>query len=77
MAILLGHNWPGNVRELENAIERAILATTGTVIGSDVLSFLTRTIPMQHEVPGWIPVVGPQSFPTPFQQPKTDSAARC
>ncbi len=73
MAILLGHNWPGNVRELENAIERAILATSDMVIGHDVLSFLTRTIPMQHEVPGWIPVAGPQSFPTPFSQPKTDS----
>ena len=45
MAILLGHNWPGNVRELENAIERAILATSGTVIGPEVLGFLTRTMP--------------------------------
>jgi DNA-binding NtrC family response regulator len=73
MAILIGHNWPGNVRELENAIERAILATTGTVIGKEALAFLTRAMPTQNELPGWMPVAGPASFPTPFNQPKTDS----
>jgi DNA-binding NtrC family response regulator len=73
MAILLGHNWPGNVRELENAIERAILATTGTMITHESMAFLTRTVPTQNEVPGWMPVAGPMSFPTPFTQPKTDS----
>ncbi|HEY3295141.1 MAG TPA: sigma-54 dependent transcriptional regulator [bacterium] len=73
MAILIGHNWPGNVRELENAIERAILATTGTVIGKESLAFLTRVVPTQSELPGWMPVSGPVSFPTPFAQPKTDS----
>ena len=73
MAILIGHNWPGNVRELENAIERAILATTGTEIGKEALAFLTRAVPTQNELPGWMPVSGPVSFPTPFAQPKTDS----
>jgi DNA-binding NtrC family response regulator len=42
MALLLGHNWPGNVRELENVIERAILASTSTVITAETLQFLTR-----------------------------------
>jgi DNA-binding NtrC family response regulator len=73
MAILLGHNWPGNVRELENAIERAILATTSTEINGEVLNFLSKTVPMQSQVPGWIPAMSPASFPAPFNQPKTDS----
>jgi arginine utilization regulatory protein len=42
MATWLGHNWPGNVRELENVIERAILASPGTVITAETLQFLTR-----------------------------------
>ena len=31
---LLAHRWPGNVRELRNAIQRAALLATGTVIGA-------------------------------------------
>jgi DNA-binding NtrC family response regulator len=73
MAILVGHNWPGNVRELENAIERAILATTGTQINAEAMGFLSRLVPMQNEVPGWIPAAGLGAFPKPFSQPKTDS----
>lgn len=30
---LLAYAWPGNVRELENALERAVILTTGTTIG--------------------------------------------
>jgi two-component system response regulator HydG len=36
-AKILAHNWPGNVRELENAIERAVVMSQGTVIGADDL----------------------------------------
>lgn len=32
MDILLKYSWPGNVRELENAIERAVILTTGDYI---------------------------------------------
>jgi DNA-binding NtrC family response regulator len=31
------YQWPGNVRELENALERAVILTTGDRIGVDVL----------------------------------------
>ncbi|MBL4615197.1 MAG: sigma-54-dependent Fis family transcriptional regulator [Magnetovibrio sp.] len=34
---LLGYSWPGNVRELENAIHRAILLSTGDVIGPEAI----------------------------------------
>ncbi|MDD5087625.1 MAG: sigma-54 dependent transcriptional regulator [bacterium] len=73
MALLLAHHWPGNVRELENTIERAILATTETAIGPEVLSFLTRSVVPQDTLAGWTPVAGPASFPAPFAQPKSDS----
>jgi formate hydrogenlyase transcriptional activator len=32
MAVLCGYDWPGNVRELENAIERAVILTSGSVL---------------------------------------------
>ncbi len=34
---LLQHSWPGNIRELENAMERAVLISTGTEIGPEDL----------------------------------------
>ena len=32
MDLLLKHPWPGNVRELENAVERAVILTTGEYV---------------------------------------------
>ncbi|MBA3541657.1 MAG: sigma-54-dependent Fis family transcriptional regulator [Deltaproteobacteria bacterium] len=32
LELLVGHDWPGNVRELENAIERAVVLSTGSQI---------------------------------------------
>ena len=34
-ALLLAHQWPGNVRELENAIQRALILSTGPNIGPE------------------------------------------
>jgi two-component system, NtrC family, response regulator HydG len=33
------HHWPGNVRELENAMERAVLFTEGTLVMAEALPF--------------------------------------
>jgi DNA-binding NtrC family response regulator len=38
LEVLSGHPWPGNVRELRNAIERAVVACEGDLIGSAHLS---------------------------------------
>ncbi len=37
LRLLLNHAWPGNVRELENVIERAVVLSSGTGIGVDLL----------------------------------------
>jgi DNA-binding NtrC family response regulator len=34
---LLSYAWPGNVRELENVVERAVVLSSGTEIGPDLL----------------------------------------
>jgi two-component system NtrC family response regulator len=38
MTSLQQYDWPGNVRELENAIERAVVLTTGTAISARAVS---------------------------------------
>ncbi|MFN7960241.1 MAG: sigma-54 dependent transcriptional regulator [Thermoanaerobaculia bacterium] len=37
MRLLLDYHWPGNVRELENAIERAVVLSSGDVLEVDLL----------------------------------------
>jgi DNA-binding NtrC family response regulator len=37
MAALAGYAWPGNVRELINTVERAVLLTTGSIVGVEDL----------------------------------------
>jgi transcriptional regulator with GAF, ATPase, and Fis domain len=34
---ILGYPWPGNIRELKNAVERAVVLSTGPVITPDLL----------------------------------------
>jgi DNA-binding NtrC family response regulator len=47
MELLLDHHWPGNVRELENAVERAVVLSTGEVLGVDLLPGSVRA-PESH-----------------------------
>ena len=34
-AWIMGYHWPGNVRELKNAVERAVIMSRGSTIGTD------------------------------------------
>jgi formate hydrogenlyase transcriptional activator len=45
MAALCAYDWPGNVRELENAIERAVIVTSGSVLQVPVAEFRRREPP--------------------------------
>ncbi|HEX9940892.1 MAG TPA: sigma-54 dependent transcriptional regulator [Thermoanaerobaculia bacterium] len=42
MEMLLDYHWPGNVRELENAVERAVVLSTGEVLTEDLLPSSVR-----------------------------------
>jgi DNA-binding NtrC family response regulator len=42
MELLLDYHWPGNVRELENAIERAVVLSTGEVLTEELLPTSVR-----------------------------------
>ena len=44
MAALAAYGWPGNVRELENAIERAVILTTGPALRVAASEFRERTV---------------------------------
>lgn len=39
ISLLLSHDWPGNIRELSNAMERAYVLTTDSVIDPAVMPF--------------------------------------
>lgn len=45
---LQSHNWPGNVRELENVIQRALILSSGPLIGPEHLNLVPRVF---SEVP--------------------------
>jgi len=42
MAVLLRYPWPGNVRELENAVERAVVMSTGDELSMELLPLQVR-----------------------------------
>ncbi len=37
MKLMLDYSWPGNVRELENAVERAVVLASGTMLGTELM----------------------------------------
>jgi len=51
MDVLSGYSWPGNVRELENAIERAVVLSTGKAVDVDALPPALRRQETQAELP--------------------------
>jgi|SoiMethySBSTD1v2_1073268.scaffolds.fasta_scaffold187810_2 two-component system response regulator PilR (NtrC family) len=42
MELLIDYHWPGNVRELENALERAVVLSSGEVLDVDLLPMSVR-----------------------------------
>src|SRR3954468_561759 len=44
--MLMDYDWPGNVRELENVIERAVVLSTGSRIGTDLIPDHVRKTPV-------------------------------
>ena len=42
MQLLMDYHWPGNVRELENAVERAVVLSTGRILGVELLPASVR-----------------------------------
>jgi DNA-binding NtrC family response regulator len=43
--LMVDYDWPGNVRELENVIERAVVLTSGSRIGADLIPEHVRRTP--------------------------------
>jgi DNA-binding NtrC family response regulator len=37
LKVMMDYDWPGNVRELENAVERAVVLSTGPELGREIL----------------------------------------
>jgi len=48
LGILMRYPWPGNVRELENAIERAVVLSTGEEFNEDLLPLTIRMFAQQR-----------------------------
>jgi formate hydrogenlyase transcriptional activator len=44
MEVLKRHDWPGNIRELQNVIERAVILTTGPLLGLQTTELMTRNV---------------------------------
>ena len=60
MQKLVDYRWPGNVRELENAIERAVVLSSGETIDLDLLPPTLRGERADLEITGSIPLPDPQ-----------------
>ena len=51
MNLLMRFPWPGNIRELENAVERAVVLSTGTELNDDLLPLQVRLFAQQVRTP--------------------------
>ena len=52
---LVAYQWPGNIRELKNAVERAVMLSTGEMLELPDFSFLAiedEERPLQFKIPG-------------------------
>ncbi len=61
MEALVSYHWPGNVRELENAIERAVIISSGPEIMADDLPQMIQTWSLERKNPSsesYIPMEG-------------------
>ncbi len=59
MELLMDYHWPGNVRELENAIERAVVLSSGETLGVELLP---RTVRQPSSQPFPQPTEGTNGF---------------
>jgi two-component system response regulator PilR (NtrC family) len=59
MEMLIDYPWPGNVRELENAIERAVVLSTGEVLTEELLPASLRQRGESAAASGLLPPVLP------------------
>jgi DNA-binding NtrC family response regulator len=46
--LMMEYDWPGNVRELENVMERAVVLSSGTRLGPDLIPDHVRSAPAFH-----------------------------
>ena len=46
--LLMEYEWPGNVRELENVMERAVVLSSGSRIGAELIPDYVRSAPRFH-----------------------------
>jgi two-component system response regulator PilR (NtrC family) len=46
--LLMQYDWPGNVRELENVMERAVVLSSATRIGAELIPDHIRSVPAFH-----------------------------
>jgi two-component system response regulator PilR (NtrC family) len=51
--VLMDYHWPGNVRELENVIERAVVLSAGSRIGTELIPEHVRA-PQAFQIPKFV-----------------------
>ncbi|HSB81488.1 MAG TPA: sigma-54 dependent transcriptional regulator [Candidatus Methylomirabilis sp.] len=63
--LLRRHTWPGNIRELQNAIERGLITSEGTLITAAHLALAPSPVPTQPAAP--LPAA-PVNIPGPLDE---------